>query len=494
MNKWILYSAIITFCCAGVFLKFNTHQENIPTGCDEFGYMNLAKAFDKKIAFQDHAQRPYLTELLDTLRHSSITENEIEWMVVPHAYYVIPGSDKIINQYPPGTSYLLSLFSLPLRKQLFSAFAIFLFILIPLLIIHVKRDVKFGWFDLALIAFVLVMTLTAPFLTELTRINSLAFTFGLLVGAGILLDSRPLLSCFLIVLSANFRVVNLLLLLPLCTFIPFQQLLKEGIFSLFRACLKYIAVTIIAIAPYLLYTYFLLGNPFTPTYSAIDTAATKSGLDNISYYFNLNQGWFIFHLMLIAAFFILTYFKKMQWSLFFKLLLFPLVNYLFFIFHKVQINYYPYASSLILLGIFFNEIRKFTIAEKYRKLIVVFCSIISIIVFCDGIQRYMAREHKTFIEKKSEYTGLCAYDVVWGELLSGTSEYVCDNNGFKYAATSARARMKTMRFLHNRKYSQAILLNDNLVEKPIVIEEVKSSGLKFHIVTDEFIGEILVIE
>jgi hypothetical protein len=106
----------------------------------------------------------------------------------------------------------------------------------------------------------------------------------------------------------------------------------------------------------------------------------------------------------------------------------------------------------------------------------------------------MTREHKTFAQAKTEYNALCSYDVVWGDLLSGTSEYVCDNNGFKYGVTSPRARMKAIQFLHNKKYTQAILLNDNLVEKSVVVGEIESSGLKFHIVSDKLIGEILVIE
>jgi hypothetical protein len=495
MKKLIWSTVIILFCCIGVYLKFYNNQENMPTGCDEFGYLNLAKAFDNKTVYKDHTQRPYLNELLDTLRDSDIEENEIEWMIVPHAYYVIPNTEKIINQYPPGTSFLLSYISLPNRKQMFSFLAIFLVLTLPIIVLGKSNGLKAGWFYVALLLFVLIMTVSSPFLTELTRINSLALTFGMLIAAGMVLEIKPLLSCLLIALSVNFRVINILMLIPLISFISWPlPLKKEEMPKLLGIGLKHLTITLLAMLPYFLYVYFLLGNPLIPTYSSIDTATTINIFDNILYYINLSQGWFIFHVILIFALFTFFYYKKINKIMFLKLLIFPIINYLFFIFHKVQINYYPYASSFILLGFIFYKLKCIYVDEKYYKFIAILCFIFPVFILLDGGFQYFSKTHKNFHEKKNEYLALCSYDIVWGDILSGTSEYVCDNNGFKYGATSSRARILALKFLQRRKYTQAILLNDNLVAKSDIINELGLYDIKFHLITDKLIGEILVID
>ena len=98
------------------------------------------------------------------------------------------------------------------------------------------------------------------------------------------------------------------------------------------------------------------------------------------------------------------------------------------------------------------------------------------------------------MEAKNDYSALCKFDIVWADLYSGTSEYVCDNNGFRYGTTTPRARIIAMKFLHNNNYKQAILLDDNTVSPDTIISEVKLAGLKFISESDKKIGKYIIIE
>jgi len=495
MNKYIFYLILLVLCSTGFYLKFQKNHQDIPMRCDEFGYMNLAKVFDENIAYVEHTKRPYMPQLLDTLRKSSITEEEIDWMVVPHAYYVVPNTNKIVNQYPPATSWLLSLFPLEHRRMLFPLIAVFLFLLFPFLSqLNIKQK-KVNWTDCALVLFVFIMSVSVPFITEFARINSLAFTFGLLLTAGMLVERNTILAFFLIALTINFRPVNMLMLIPIITFIPISTWLREKNYTAFiTAILKYVGLLILAVLPYFVYVYLLFGNPFMSTYSSYDTTANNNLFENMLFYFNINRHWFIFHLVVVGVLLTLSLLKITSYTFFFQSLFFPIFNYVFFIYHDIHLDYYPYASSIILLGICIAQIQKIPYKINHTKIALVFSLLIGITIFCDGLYTSYNNPVRSFEDAKKDYSCLCNYDIVWGELLTGSCEYVCGNNGYKYSPTSPRARKIAMKFLHDHHYKQAILLNDNLVDKQTVIEEVSSINLKYHIVFDNIVKEILVLE
>lgn len=70
-------------------------------------------------------------------------------------------------------------------------------------------------------------------------------------------------------------------------------------------------------------------------------------------------------------------------------------------------------------------------------------------------------------------------DVVWGDMRSGTVEYVADTAGFRYSWGTASARLKVIRFLRAKGYQQAIHLDDDKVSRTSVLEELKTGSIPF---------------
>ena len=115
-----------------LLMAFYIYQDNVghhlklPQGCDEFGYLNMAKAIDEGELFTDHARRPFFTDLISHLQNLFQDENTYRWMIAPHAYHLDPEKKKIINQYPPGVGLVLSLLPLSLRQTFFPVVCFFL--------------------------------------------------------------------------------------------------------------------------------------------------------------------------------------------------------------------------------------------------------------------------------------------------------------------------------------------------------------------------------
>ena len=295
MNKSIYYLIVLVLVCAGTSLKYANSHEAMPIGCDEFGYLNLAKTID-----EGHAEnRLYLKELLTTLRVEGIQEQEFSWMITPHAYHIVPGTDLAINQYPPGTSYLLSLLPIESRNLFFPLLVMVILIVFPVLFSKIVFNPTWSYFDIIFPVFLFIVTVSAPFTTELSRVNSLAATFGFLIAAGITLRNQPLLACFLIALTVNFRIVNILMVLPVLLFLPFSSKSEpRGRRYNFILLVKFGSLIIVAALPLLIYNYTLLGNPLATTYSVIDTASNESGnfVHNLKYYISLEHHWLRMHL------------------------------------------------------------------------------------------------------------------------------------------------------------------------------------------------------
>ncbi|MEE4247544.1 MAG: hypothetical protein V2I33_19225, partial [Kangiellaceae bacterium] len=124
----------------GTVLKFSRALEDIPVGCDEFGYLQLAESLEEGTEFGDHRERTYFQPLFDTLVESGFEPHEFTWMITPHAYHYDSDSKKIINQYAPGTSFVLSLFPKNFRQRAFPALILLLWFFVPYLLVWMFRD------------------------------------------------------------------------------------------------------------------------------------------------------------------------------------------------------------------------------------------------------------------------------------------------------------------------------------------------------------------
>ena len=491
MTKALYYLAMLLMVTIGSTLKFSHSHEPMPIGCDEFGYLNLAKSFDEG----QSTDRPYLEGLLDTLRSAGITEPEFAWLITPHAYHIVPGTNSIINQYPPGTSFALSFIPLNWRNILFPSLVMLTLIILPLLFSKTYLG-DWNYLDALFPVFVFIVTVASPFTTELARVNSLAVTFGLLIAAGMSVKNKPLLACFLIALTVNFRIVNILMILPVILFLPFaSNSSAKGRTTNFMLLFKFGCLVIIAALPLLIYNYQLLGNPIASTYSVIDTAVNAGAgvFQNLSYYLSFSHHWLRVHLGAIAILVILCLASKFQWSDFIKTMAFPVLNYLFFGWHTVTMDYYPYASAMIMTGIVFGSIYKLKFPGKLQKIIPVAGIIISIVILAAGYNKYKKKEHFTYIQAQDKYAALCNYDIVWADLFSGTTEYVCGNNGFRFTTGTPRARAIVLNYLQQKGYSQVFVLNDLQVSPAAIESELSGLKLNYSRVENPELGPMLVL-
>lgn len=501
---WLWWIAIVALITVGTYLKFSISHELPPKGCDEFGYLQLAEAFNQDKAYADLVERSYLSGLKDTLEKENIIPQLYQWMITPHAYHFSGNGNQIINQYAPGTSWILGFFSADIRQKVFPAFIMLFTLLIPVLLMKWSNKFKpeeIYTTMIVLSVFAVVMSLAPPFHIEVGRINSLALTFSLLITAGILHQRKTAWSIVLIAISANFRLVNLLTLLPFVFVLwnPFINHVKakDGkSASLF--IFKHLALVFIPLIPYMLYAYQLLGNPFSVTYSTIDTAFAQGNefIQNLFFYFDPTEAWFHIHLISLVGIIILNrVFKEKltpaQWGLIITL---PILNYAFFMTHKVQINYYPYGSGMLLLGIFIGMLaQRFYYKGKLIGLVTL-PSILALILFIDGVNRFSSKDHISWEEALKQHGELCEYDVVWSDIYSGTTEYVCGNYGFVMHAGSVKSRIIAWQYLHNHQYKQVLLIEDTPLPLNQLEKELELSKLNYKLITLKEFGNAVVIE
>lgn len=489
MKTTIVWIIVALIAGTGAMMRFYQNHENLPEGCDEFGYLHQANAMAEHRTFGNHVDRPWLTGLLDTLRGAGITEQELSWMVAPHAYHVIPGTNKIINQYPPGTAFLLHFIPIEWRRQAFPMLV--MLILIAFYTVARVNKKAFTVQDLLFTGLLLLIFFSPPYITELARVNSVAFTWGLLLAAGMLLEKRIFVAAVLIGLTVNFRTANVLMLAPLVVLMIPKGSKWPPMKNLFLIA----AISVFTISPLLIYNHLLTGNAFTTTYSAIDTAfAGWSQIkSNFLYYFDWDQRWFRVHFTVVLICIILMILRKAEWNEYAGILMFPLLNYLFFMFHAVQMDYYPYASSIILTGWVIGQFGKIPMGEKLRFFSPAFVIMTTSVFLLIGYEKYTDRPKYTLDELKQAYQPLCEYDIVWADMLSGTTEYACGNNGLRYFATTPRARKIAVQYLFENGYRQVILLDDTPVETVVITDELTSAGLNYTFSRDKKFKRLLTI-
>ncbi|MEP7320335.1 MAG: hypothetical protein ABI761_00395 [Saprospiraceae bacterium] len=494
MSKLFCYFIFFIGASLGTSLMFSHYHERIPLGCDEFGYLNLAKAFEEGNTFKLPPQKAYLPGLIDTLRRCSVQDLDFAWMIGPHAHHMIPGTKKLINQYAPGTSMLLLFTNIAWRQITFPAIAIGLFILLIFIINRSQIKNRLTLFDFYLPSLCLAMVLFNPLRGGFQWINSLVPTFGFLFAAGMILHSKPLLATFLIAVTVNFRIVNGLMLLPVLLYLPFQwPIRKNNLYTNAVLLSKYTLLITLAALPIFWYNYNLSGHLIFITHSIKDqeNASWPGIIENIKFYISPFQHWFIVNLTtFLAAFFLQRISKINRHSLF--LLSFLIINYIFFITHRVKIEYYPYAPSIIFLGVIGGLL--IDLEYKHEKVVKIFILMSSIVFLIKGSLNYIRHQpHKNFTEYKSKYLDLCAYDIVWCEEYSGTSEYTCGNSGFRYNWGPPNARKIAIKYCKQHNSKQAILLFDIGMNRSFVIKEIESLDLTYHINRSP-LGEILEID
>lgn len=448
--------------------RFYKSHDHLPIGCDEFGYLQLANKFRGETPDAN-----LISDLVVQLEKEGFEYLSYAWMITPHAHHIHPGTANEINQYQPGTSLILSLISKRGSQYLFPV----LIVLFSILLLVILRK-KISGTDFEKVVFTVVIFFvfgffSSPFVSEYSQINSLGFTFIPLIIAGMLFKKHPFYSLVFLMFCVNFRIINVILILPI--------LIMGGLLIPFKAknYIRLIIVGVLILLPLLIHNFWQTGNPFALTYSSADTSWVnyEGVIENVKFYFSLRSGWLKVNLIAVILVFIFRWFKKIEKKEVVIAISLFLINYTFFVLHNVQMNYYPYASSLFNLGLISGILLKPIIDFKYKLHFLLTCSIVCLAV---GLGRFLEYEKKDrdqsliFLLQEVKTS-----DVVWSDMYSGTTEYVNGNRGMRYYGGSPEARKFVVSLLHEMKKKQVFIINDLLFDKQELIKDLHSLKLHF---------------
>ena len=494
-----IYLLVTLLALAVVFYRFNRHGQNLPEGCDEFGFLQMSEAISSGKLFEEHTSRRFMPALVEHLEKAGFRHEDYAWAVAPHAYHVEEHSRKIINQYPPGTSFILSVFPKGMRQSMFSVLAFLLMTIPPYLAIRyaVDEEEQRSMAYSLLFLFFTYALISSPMLTEFGRVNSVAPTFGLLLTAGIVMRKRPELAIFLVSLSMIFRIANILIIPPMMIYAVFRRP-EDGTMSismiLKRGINAFLAFLLSGFGLYLLYTYILLGNPFLPTYSEIDQRSIGIDIlmENVRYYFVDEASWFWPNLVAVILLIFIKVKRGIPGLLLFTLLSMPLICYLYFLFHFIRTPYYPYAPVLLMTGLAIRAALSFSRPSTNRWRLVM---ILPVLVLCImGIREsitYYSTVHNSLEEESQVYRNeLAGEDVIWAELKSSTVEYAAGVPGMRLQWAKANVIREIMIWLRSKGYHQAILVSDLEIPEKKLSKFLSESGIQFNREVSEDLGII----
>ncbi|MGA2508520.1 MAG: hypothetical protein ABSF80_13715 [Chitinispirillaceae bacterium] len=509
VGKNLKYPVLVLYTTA-LMLFFYTGYFNrlllLPQGCDEFGYLNMAKAVSQGNLFKDHVRRPFDRELIEYLKQSPHRCESAAHLICPPAYWFDTKKIKVINQYPPGTGILLSPLPLDSRKTAFPAVVALLLVFFLFLAFKTKSGgiTFFNINAIAIIAFLVFMASYFPHgFDNFSGVNSYAPTFGMLLAAGYLLDKRPWMSIALLGMSTIFRIANVIIFVPFLFVYLGRDFNLAGYFSketLLRT-LKAMALLLAGgLGLYFLYVWILLGNPLSPTYSEVDQqfALLKDIPGNISYYLGFFNRWFVFHIVVLGLMACMGIVKKMpvRWIIISTAI--ALFNYCFYFVHRVKIEYYTYASGVIIAGIFLYYAEEYIRNTKFRRMInYAGVTIFLAAVVCSILWFPRQNSQQLFNTQIKEYNDCFSmYDVVWAEHGGGTMQFATGKAAFRMPWGPEDTRKEILLWLHVHGYRQAIWMSDFHVEafRNIVKKELKDIPLDYTEKTSPVFGTIFEIQ
>ena len=471
---------VALFSIVGYFqLRFDDEHTELPEGCDEFGYLQLADQLaNNQVGTQPH----FIKKLVEHLEVQGFEYRDYAWMIAPHAHHWHSETQQIINQYPPATSWLLSWFSKENRQLLFPGI-MGIISLIPLLALGLSRFNQMHQQLLLVFSFG-CLAFYPPTSIELSRINSLAPTFGFLIAAGIAFKSNRWLSALFASISLIFRSANAVFIGPLWLFIfLFERRFDRksiGSFALQSVLL------FSGLVPTIMYQKWLLNDFTASTYSVIDQSFSdiyQLG-EHLRFYF-VKEPYWVFPMILVLILF-LALNKNGHKKTLLSLGAAWFVLIVFFLFHEVKIYYYPYSAVLfgggMLLKVVSDYLKRFN-SFKWAPAIYI---IVPLVVLSK-------LEPVPTLESEDNYSSCFTNEVVWSELRSGTVEYTTHAQGFRWGWGNNKARDTIIKWLAKEGERQLIWLNDLDVDENELKENIRRLGLNSSKKECE-LGELIVIE
>jgi hypothetical protein len=338
-----------------------------------------------------------------------------------------------------------------------------------------------------------------PFSVEYRALNSVAPCFGLLLAAGWFLPKRPMLSVALLSASLLIRIPNawLLPVVALPALFPewFAGKPFAGLRPVVRRTVKVaLAAFFCGILWLLLFQYLAMGSPLRTTYPYYDQslASAHRVWENLFFYFSPQVGWLWVHLAaLVLAGIVFCRKGARRWFLWVLALYFW--NYAFYLTHEVQGSYYPFASSILALGLVlrgFENLPRRVLQISFAALTVLFALLIQ------SAWRPLRQDPTAPVpgEIAEWQKALAGADAVWAEYRSGTAEYATGIPGLRILWGSRQVRVEAVRWLYGHGYTQAVLLDDLGMIPEEVAAILDAAKVPQRIVTDEKLGRVLWID
>lgn len=508
----------ISLCLFGVLflgcILFGRYD--IPYGCDEFGYLQLAQALEEGRVFEPDPRKAWLPELLKHLEAEGHTAEQYGFLLMPHAHHVLPanaeGVCKAINQYPIGTSFLLSLVPRNLRTALVPALAFAVMWCLFAAASFVEGRGTFASHALVpWVGGVILGYWMYGYSLELYMAHSIGLAWPFLLAIGFTMERRPVLACAIAGLSLTIRMTNILALgaVGVIVLLMLWQGLRRregwGVLLLPAKCL---AVFVLCAAPAWLYPWLLLGSPFASTYSHIDTSAPSLFsiealgavlAKTVPFYFQTHSFWAwlaLGALTVVTGWNLLFSRGAREWWGLLACWLGSLAIYGFFLLRPITVTYYPAVAGLVVTGV---VLRRVADAVGIRRHGLLAPGLLAVLLCVMCLMPYttkgakiashaggaVVRNYDALMPAQAHREAIGPGQVVWGELFTGTAEYVHPTaSGMRWVWGPDATRAATMRWLHANGYWQTIYLFDILehgqnMKRQYVINFLDDMGLPY---------------
>lgn len=508
-NPWVARLGLVMLVAALVvtaIVRFYHRHTDIPKDCDEPGYLEMAEAMHRGKTFDDPVERPFHDGLVQHLQAEEYTVSDYGWLLSPLPYHLEPHTGKLINQYPPGTGFVLSFIPIEHRTVLFPGVLALLFFAISLLALRLlsgSNHTAFqrgAWWTLVLF---LLFIMSSPINVEFSRISSVGMTYGLILGAGILFRKKPEWALVCLGLACTFRIAHVIFLAPIGLQLLWVRVIEPGKHKEISAWLKHGLIAGAAFVFggfmwYLIYTYQLMGNPFWPTYGGLDVNfAQKSGfLENVAFYLIPGQNWFGVHLVAIAILFAGTRLGWITNKWFVFLVATVAFNYLFFCTHKVAVPYYPHASAILLLGAIIEALACHDKAPKPIAIIRWSIPVVILVLIGISVTKPKFGQHEQLFEQQvaAYQSAFDGYHVVWAHFHTSTIEYAIKKPSFTLLWAKAEVQASALHWLAANGYRQVIWLDDLEIPALNLEKRLHRAKLSYRKEYSEQFGSLYVIE
>jgi MFS family permease len=517
---WMALLAFSLYISARTSLRRALQTEEYAYACDSFGYLRSAKelrrAYEQRTWPKFELESPQTRLLIDFMLQSKIPVTRWDEAIAPHAHHYAPQSGNVIDQYPPGTGLVLSMFPQGEAVYGLNRFVVWVFTLTgfaALVIAAWKR----AWATIGLVVLALTVglivigrlgalsfsmnaglvpiLLTSVFTLFAMRFktanrNRLAFLFTLLAGMSLGVATMVRLPSFL--LSAGFLV----LLWP-----GWRNLRIKSLPVVFA-----LGVTIAGVLPVVINQQVAAGAWYLTTYSRADAEppTLKYIGQSASYYlvngWGAEDNWALVAGAIGLIGFLMLYLRRdseasnrlgLSWKRFvIAVVLLWVPTLCYFLLHRINGPHYVLSAlfatiTLLGLGAFAIEITS-NAALRFEPRRIVSWVALALILFPVAATLHRAWTQRDLrpapasaithapILLPAELVDDKAW--VWADLLTGSLWYYANKPAFKIQFTDPEVRAKMFKFVWERGERQYLIQDSEQMK--VYIAEIEKLGGK----------------